>query len=69
VTPSERGLLVKLLVTAARHLHALAMCGITEDFAKDDDQRRVHYIAVRALQEASTILEVAADKIENGRPA
>lgn len=59
-------MLVKVLRMTAKHLDALAMCGVTDDLPADDEQRRVHYIAVRALQEAASVLGVAAEKIETG---
>ena len=59
-------LVLKFLQLTAKHLNAAAMSGVTDDLPADDNQRRVHFIAVRALQEAGAILETAAVKIETG---
>ncbi len=58
--------LVKFLRMTAKHLHEFAMCGVTDDIKDTPDQRRIHYIAVRALQEAARLLETAVEKIETG---
>lgn len=58
--------ILKFLQLTAKHLNAAAMSGVTDDIANGSDQRRIHYIGVRALQEAAGVLETAAKKIETG---